>query len=183
MSEKFKSSPIFGWLVAGTDLFTSQIEDAAKTLNKKLDDTHAALDSLQIKGEEVEDNLKRKFNPFSVVDNAYELIKSSAFFSVLCGGKTRAKKEQQLDLLSAKVDLLVEQVALLAAKRAAEAEKTSKTTARSPRTRKRTSASAAKADTGKAKAGGEDKKVVRRSPRSPAKKSTQTRSEDNKKAE
>ena len=75
---------------------------------------------MQAKGLEVESELRRTLNPFALVDAAQKLVASTPLFSAFSGGQKRQQKEQQLELLSAKVDLLVEQVALLAAKEAAK---------------------------------------------------------------
>lgn len=120
MPNNHKSSPLFGWLTAGSDLISAQLESTASTVSKKIDDTHSSIEAMQRKGAEVEGELKRRFNPVSLVDSAQQLVMSTPLFSLLSGGKARVEREHQIALLSAKVDLLVEQVALLAAKRAAE---------------------------------------------------------------
>ncbi|CAD5268994.1 conserved hypothetical protein [Alteromonas sp. 38] len=123
MPKNHKSSPLFGWLTAGSDLISAQLESTATTVSKKIDDTHSSIEAMQRKGAEVEGELKRRFNPVSLVDSAQQLVMSTPLFSLLSGGKARVEREYQIELLSAKVDLLVEQVALLAAKRAAEKAK------------------------------------------------------------
>jgi hypothetical protein len=131
MPNNHKSSPLFGWLTAGSDLISAQLESTATTVSKKIDDTHSSIEAMQRKGAEVEGELKRRFNPVSLVDSAQQLVMSTPLFSLLSGGKARLEREHQIALLSAKVDLLVEQVALLAAKRAAEKALTpTKTTAK-----------------------------------------------------
>jgi outer membrane biosynthesis protein TonB len=131
MPNNHKSSPLFGWLSAGSDLISAQLESTATTVSKKIDDTHSSIEAMQRKGAEVEGELKRRFNPVSLVDSAQQLVMSTPLFSLLSGGKARLEREHQIALLSAKVDLLVEQVALLAAKRAAEKALTpTKTTAK-----------------------------------------------------
>jgi len=125
MPNNHKSSPLFGWLTAGSDLISAQLESTATTVSKKIDDTHSSIEAMQRKGAEVEGELKRRFNPVSLVDSAQQLVMSTPLFSLLSGGKARLEREHQIALLSAKVDLLVEQVALLAAKRAAEKAQTS----------------------------------------------------------
>ena len=137
MPNNHKSSPLFGWLTAGSDLISAQLESTASTVSKKIDDTHSSIEAMQRKGAEVEGELKRRFNPVSLVDSAQQLVMSTPLFSLLSGGKARVEREHQIELLSAKVDLLVEQVALLAAKRAAEkaagkAQTPTKTPAKAP---------------------------------------------------
>ena len=115
-----KSSPLFGWLYAGSDLLSAKLDHAAGVVSQKIDDTQETINSMQAKGLEVESELRRTLNPFALVDTAQKLVASTPLFSAFSGGQKRQQKEQQLELLSAKVDLLVEQVALLAAKEAAK---------------------------------------------------------------
>ncbi len=115
-----KSSPLFGWLYAGSDLLSAKLDHAAGVVSQKIDDTQETINSMQAKGLEVESELRRTLNPFALVDAAQKLVASTPLFSAFSGGQKRQQKEQQLKLLSAKVDLLVEQVALLAAKEAAK---------------------------------------------------------------
>ena len=115
-----KSSPLFGWLYAGSDLLSAKLDHAAGVVSQKIDDTQETINSMQAKGLEVESELRRTLNPFALVDAAQKLVASTPLFSAFSGGQKRQQKEQQLELLSAKVDLLVEQVALLAAKEAAK---------------------------------------------------------------
>lgn len=123
-----KSSPLFGWLFAGSDLLSEKLDQAAGVVSQRIDDTHETINAMQVKGLEVESELRRTLNPFALVDTAQKLVASTPLFSALSGGQRRQQKEQQLEMLSAKVDLLVEQVALLAAKEAAKkAEATSAT--------------------------------------------------------
>lgn len=138
MSDKYKSSPFFGWLTAGADLITAQLESAANTVSQRLDDTHEAFESMQVKGKQVETELKQTWHPATVIDTAQQLVSTLPVVSMLFGNKRQTNRELQLDALSAKVDLLVEQVAILAAKQAAEKAKAE--TAKSPR---KTSASKA----------------------------------------
>ncbi len=126
LSKQVKSSPLIGWLSAGSDLIAAKLDGAAAVVSQALDNTHETLNSMQAKGVEVEADIKRALNPMALLDNAQKLVMSTPLFSVLSGGGQRHQKAQQLDLLNAKVDLLVEQVALLAAKQAA-----AKTTKRS----------------------------------------------------
>ena len=115
-----KSSPLFGWLFAGSDLLSAKLDQAAGVVSQKIDDTQETINAMQVKGLEVESELRRTLNPFALVDTAQKLVASTPLFSALSGGQKRQQKEQQLEMLSAKVDLLVEQVALLAAKEAAK---------------------------------------------------------------
>ena len=138
MSDKYKSSPFFGWLTAGADLITAQLESAANTVSQRLDDTHEAFESMQVKGKQVETELKQTWHPATVIDSAQQLVSTLPVVSMLFGNKRQTNRELQLDALSAKVDLLVEQVAILAAKQAAEKAKAEM--AKSPR---KTSASKA----------------------------------------
>lgn len=115
-----KLSPLFGWLYAGSDLLSAKLDHAAGVVSQKIDDTQETINSMQAKGLEVESELRRTLNPFALVDAAQKLVASTPLFSAFSGGQKRQQKEQQLELLSAKVDLLVEQVALLAAKEAAK---------------------------------------------------------------
>ena len=39
MPNNHKSSPLFGWLTAGSDLISAQLESTASTVSKKIDDT------------------------------------------------------------------------------------------------------------------------------------------------
>ncbi|GFD89746.1 hypothetical protein KUL152_19720 [Tenacibaculum sp. KUL152] len=161
-SSSLKSSPLFGWLFAGSDLLSAKLDQAAGMVSQKIDDTHETIMAMQAKGMEVESELKRTLNPFSLVDTAQKLVTANPIFSVLSGGQKRQQKEQQLALLNAKVDLLVEQVALLAAKEAAakvekstkkeeapKASSTKRAPAKAKTTTTRTRATAAKAATPK----------------------------------
>lgn len=120
MSTKYKSSPIFGWLTAGSDLLTAQLESVAQTVSDKLDDTHEIMLSMQEKGVQVEKELKQALPTGNLFSSVQGFVSSMPLFSLLSGGKNKAQKEQQLTALSHKVDLLIEQVALLAAKEAAQ---------------------------------------------------------------
>ena len=121
-----KSSPLFGWLFAGSDLLSAKLDQAAGVVSQKIDNTQETINAMQAKGLEVESELRRTLNPFALVDTAQKLVASTPLFSALSGGQKRQQKEQQLEMLSAKVDLLVEQVALLAAKEAAKKSRSDK---------------------------------------------------------
>ncbi|MHC6646803.1 hypothetical protein ACYTPF_09590 [Alteromonas sp. HB246098] len=143
-----KSSPLFGWLFAGSDLLSEKLDQAAGVVSQRIDDTHETINAMQVKGLEVESELRRTLNPFALVDAAQKLVASTPLFSALSGGQKRQQKEQQLEMLSAKVDLLVEQVALLAAKEAAKkAEATSTASKATATKRTATKSSAAKSTT------------------------------------
>ena len=143
-----KSSPLFGWLFAGSDLLSEKLDQAAGVVSQRIDDTHETINAMQVKGLEVESELRRTLNPFALVDTAQKLVASTPLFSALPGGQKRQQKEQQLEMLSAKVDLLVEQVALLAAKEAAKkAEATSTASKATATKRTATKSSSAKSTT------------------------------------
>ena len=143
-----KSSPLFGWLFAGSDLLSSKLDQAAGVVSQKIDNTQETINAMQAKGLEVESELRRTLNPFALVDTAQKLVASTPLFSALSGGQKRQQKEQQLEMLSAKVDLLVEQVALLAAKEVAKkAEVTSTASKATANNRTATKSSSAKSTT------------------------------------
>ena len=137
-----KSSPLFGWLFAGSDLLSAKLDQAAGVVSQRIDDTHETINAMQVKGLEVESELRRTLNPFALVDTAQKLVASTPLFSALSGGQKRQKKEQQLEMLSAKVDLLVEQVALLAAKEAAKKAEATSTASKATATKSAASKSA-----------------------------------------
>lgn len=137
-----KSSPLFGWLFAGSDLLSAKLDQAAGVVSQRIDDTHETINAMQFKGLEVESELRRTLNPFALVDTAQKLVASTPLFSALSGGQKRQKKEQQLEMLSAKVDLLVEQVALLAAKEAAKKAEATSTASKATATKRAASTSA-----------------------------------------
>jgi len=141
VTSSLKSSPLLGWLAAGSDLIAAKLDTAAGMVSQRIDDTHEAIQTMQAKGLEVESELKRTLNPMAIVDTAQKLVMANPVVSVLSGSKKRQKKDEQLALLNAKVDLLVEQVALLAAKEAAaKVESKPKATKRTTRNTTRTSA-------------------------------------------
>lgn len=129
-----KSSPLFGWLYAGTDLISAKLDQAAGVVSQKIDDTHETINAMQAKGLEVESELRKTLNPFAMVNAAQKFVSATPLFSVFSGGQKRQQKEQQLEALNAKVDLLVEQVALLAAKEAAKQVKARQTVETTPAT-------------------------------------------------
>ncbi|MAI63382.1 MAG: hypothetical protein CL600_00630 [Alteromonas sp.] len=129
-----KSSPLFGWLFAGADMITAELDQAAGIVSKQIDKTQEVFQQMQTKGVEVEADLRRTFNPFMFVDAAQNLVKSTTVYTMLTSGEKHQRKTEQLDTLSAKVDLLVEQVALLAAKEAAEQASKKATATAKPKT-------------------------------------------------
>lgn len=146
-SSTLKSSPLFGWLYAGTDLLSAKLDQAAGVVSQKIDETHETINAMQVKGLEVEGELRRTLNPFAIVDAAQKLVSSTPLFSALSGGQKRQQKEHQLEVLNAKVDLLVEQVALLAAKEAAQkAAKASSTAEKSTVNKAKTNDSVANSE-------------------------------------
>lgn len=140
----FKSSPLFGWLYAGTDLISAKLDQAAGMVSQKIDETQENINAMQAKGLEVESELRQTLNPFALVDAAQKFVSSTPLFSVFSGGQKRQQKEHQIEALNAKVDLLVEQVALLAAKEAAKQVKAKETT-KAPASTKNTSSKASTA--------------------------------------
>lgn len=124
ITTSLKSSPIFGWFYAGADMLSAELDQIAGLVSKQIDKTSETLQEMQSKGIEVEADLRRSFSPFVFFDAAQNLVKSTSVYSVLSGGQKQQRQAQQIDELSAKVDVLVEQVALLAAKEAVkQAEK------------------------------------------------------------
>ena len=182
VSSSIKSSPLFGWLAAGSDLIAAKLDTAAGMVSQRIDDTHEAIQTMQAKGLEVESELKRTLNPMAIVDTAQKIVLGNPVVSALSGSKKRQKKDKQLALLNAKVDLLVEQVALLAAKQAAakasEKAATKSTTksaaAAKPATAKATDAKAAttKAPARKASTTRKSSTTTKRSTSTAAKKTT-----------
>ncbi|GGW94942.1 hypothetical protein [Alteromonas halophila] len=114
------TSPLLGWMSAGADLVSEQVEQVTDMVSKQLDATHALFEELQQRGESVDDQLRETLSPSSVFSSLQTLMMANPLFSLFSGSKKASVREQQLEVLSAKVDLLVEQVALLAAKKAAE---------------------------------------------------------------
>ncbi len=95
-SSPLKSSPLFGWLYAGSDLLSAKLDHAAGVVSQKIDDTQETINAMQAKGLEVESELKRTLNPFAIVDAAQKLVASTPLFSAFSGGQKRQQKEQQL---------------------------------------------------------------------------------------
>ncbi|MEW9799118.1 hypothetical protein [Alteromonas sp. CYL-A6] len=118
------TSPLFGWVAAGADLLSAQVEQVTGVVSKQIDATHALFEDLQQRGEAVDSQLRQTLNPSTVFSSLQNMMMAKPLISLLPGAKKAAVREQQLEVLTAKVDLLVEQVALLAAKRAAEKQAT-----------------------------------------------------------
>ena len=117
------TSPLLGWMSAGADLVSEQVDYVTGMVSKQIDATHALFEELQHRGEPVDEQLRQTLSPSSMFTSLQTLVMANPLFSLLSGNKKAATREQQLEVLSAKVDLLVEQVALLAAKKA-EQQKT-----------------------------------------------------------
>ena len=82
----FKSSPLFGWLYAGTDLISAKLDQAAGMVSQKIDETQENINAMQAKGLEVESELRQTLNPFALVDAAQKFVSSTPLFSVFSGG-------------------------------------------------------------------------------------------------
>lgn len=117
------TSPLLGWMSAGADLVSEQVEHVTGMVSKQIDATHALFEELQQRGEPVDEQLRQTLSPSSMVTSLQTLVMANPLFSLFSGNKKAAAREQQLAVLSAKVDLLVEQVALLAAKKAEQQKK------------------------------------------------------------
>lgn len=87
-----KSSPLFGWLFAGSDLLSSKLDQAAGLVSQKIDNTQETINAMQAKGLEVESELRRTLNPFALVDTAQKLVASTPLFSALSGGETSTER-------------------------------------------------------------------------------------------
>ena len=72
-----KSSPLFGWLYAGTDLLSAKLDQVAGMVSQRIDDTHETINAMQTKGLEVESELRQTLNPFAIVDSAQKLVSST----------------------------------------------------------------------------------------------------------
>lgn len=124
------TSPLLGWMSAGADLVSEQVEHVTGMVSKQIDATHALFEELQQRGEPVDEQLRQTLSPSSMFTSFQTLVMANPLFSLLSGNKKASAREQQLQVLSAKVDLLVEQVALLAAKKA-EQQKAARPVAKS----------------------------------------------------
>lgn len=172
-TNKRSASPLFGWLEAGSDLMAAQLSQVTETVNKRIDETHALFEELQARGEVMDKQIKTQLSPSQVFSSFQELVMANPIFSLFSTESRQSKREQQIDVLSAKVDLLIEQVALLAAKQAAEkkaedkpASKPKRTTSRKKSTASKTTASSS------ASSGAESKSTAKRTSRSTPKKTS-----------
>lgn len=157
MSQSNKpGSPFLAWFEAGAGLVSEQINQVTEMVNKRIDESHALFEELQHRGEEIDGKLRDTLNPSQMFSSLQELVMANPFMNWVPGfpGK-QSKREQQINALSAKVDLLVEQVALLAAKQAAAKKqaatkaqaKAKPVAAKTPRKRATTATKAAAAKT------------------------------------
>ncbi len=167
-TNKRSGSPLFGWLEAGSDLMAAQLSEVTDTVNKRIDETHALFEELQARGEVMDKQIKTQLSPSHMFSSFQELVMANPVFSLFSSENSKNKREQQIDVLSAKVDLLIEQVALLAAKQAAEKKAEEKPTAKPKRTttrRKTSTASTSSAKTA-ASADAATKSTTKRTTRS-----------------
>lgn len=156
------ASPVTALFDAGLGFVASQTEFVKAQLDTLKSRSSETIDDLAARGEAVDAQIKQSlaFSPTKGM---------TAFFDWLPSFNTKAQaREQQLAVLSTKIDLLIEQVALLAAKEAkkqeAPAKKTTtrrKTTTTAKKTtttpRKRTSAAKSTSTAGSSTAGDEAK--------------------------
>ncbi len=112
------TSPLLGWVAAGADLVSDQLDQVTGMVSKQLDATHALFEELQQRGEPVDEQIRHTLSPTSVFSSIQTLVMANPLFSLFSGNKKASVREQQLAALSVKIDLLVEQVALLAASKA-----------------------------------------------------------------
>ena len=115
------NGPLTGWIEAGSELIAEQLSGVTEQINRQLDAQKKSFDELQQRGASMDAHLRSSLSPSAVLANMEQLVKTSPLWSFVPSFTAkRDKREQQLDVLSAKVDVLVEQVALLAAKQAQE---------------------------------------------------------------
>lgn len=115
------NGPLTGWIEAGSELIAEQLSGVTEQINRQLDAQKKSFDELQQRGASMDAHLRSSLSPSAVLANMEQLVKTSPLWSLVPSFTAkRDKREQQLDVLSAKVDVLVEQVALLAAKQAQE---------------------------------------------------------------
>merc|ERR1712108_72186 len=165
-TKKRSGSPLFGWLEAGSDMMAAQLSQVTDTVNKRIDETHALFEELQARGEVMDQQIKTQLSPSHMFSSFQELVMANPIFSLFGSDNRHNKREQQIDVLSAKVDLLIEQVALLAAKQAAEKKAEEKPAAKPKRAstrRKTATTSSAKTAGG---AGAAPKSTTKRTTRS-----------------
>ncbi len=161
-TSKRSASPLFGWLEAGSDMMAAQLSQVTDTVNKRIDETHALFEELQARGEVMDKQIKTQLSPSQMFSSFQELVMANPIFSLLGTDNLQSKREQQIDVLSAKVDLLIEQVALLAAKQAAEKKAEEKPAAKPKRTttRRKTSTASTKSSTTSSAASGKATKTT-----------------------
>lgn len=164
-TSKRSASPLFGWLEAGSDMMAAQLSQVTDTVNKRIDETHALFEELQARGEVMDKQIKTQLSPSQMFSSFQELVMANPIFSLLGTDNRQSKREQQIDVLSAKVDLLIEQVALLAAKQAAEKKAEEKPAAKPKRTTTRRKTSTA-STTSSAASGKTTKSTAKRTSRS-----------------
>ncbi|WP_414827885.1 hypothetical protein [Alteromonas sp. H39] len=167
-TSKRSGSPLFGWLEAGSDMMAAQLSQVTDTVNKRIDETHALFEELQARGEVMDKQIKTQLSPSHMFSSFQELVMANPVFSLFSSDNRHNKREQQIDVLSAKVDLLIEQVALLAAKQAAEKKAEEKPAAKPKRTSARRKTSTATKTSAKtsSSAGAASKSTPKRTTRS-----------------
>lgn len=167
-TKKRSGSPLFGWLEAGSDMMAAQLSQVTDTVNKRIDETHALFEELQARGEVMDKQIKTQLSPSHMFSSFQELVMANPIFSLFGSDNRHNKREQQIDVLSAKVDLLIEQVALLAAKQAAEKKAEEKPAAKPKRasTRRKTSTATTSSAKTAGGAGAATKSTTKRTTRS-----------------
>lgn len=121
MSKTERSNSIlFGWLEAGVDVVNAQISQVTDIVNRQISSSQALFEELQKKGEEVDAQLREHYQPTRLFTALQEVVMANPLYQWLSWSPSKSKqRDQQLDKLSAKIDVLVEQVAQLAAVKAA----------------------------------------------------------------
>ena len=171
-TNKRSGSPLFGWLEAGSDMMAAQLSQVTDTVNKRIDETHALFEELQARGELMDKQIKTQLSPSHMFSSLQELVMANPVFSLFGSGNRHSQREQQIDVLSAKVDLLIEQVALLAAKQAAAKKAEEKPAAKPKRTSARSKTSTATKTS--AKASGTASAATKSTPKKTTRSSTAT---------
>lgn len=125
MSKSERSNSfLFGWIEAGVDVVNAQISQVTDLVNRQISSSTELFEELQKKGEEVDAQLREHYSSTRLFTALQEIVMANPLYQWFPWSLNRNKqKEQQLDKLSAKVDVLVEQIAQLAAVRAAAARK------------------------------------------------------------
>ncbi|QJR82212.1 hypothetical protein CA267_016365 [Alteromonas pelagimontana] len=129
MKRNHKPVPsLFEWIEAGAGLVGEQIFFLSKTVLERLEQTQETFDDLQHRGTPIDARLRERFSPEHVFSSVQTLVAANPLFSLMPKFRRPApRREEQLALLSAKLDMLVEQVALLAAKQASEKQQANET--------------------------------------------------------